>query len=378
MVTHKAGAFPLYEYCNMTPRKAKLSHISLICLVLFLYSFSICRIHLWWPKKLNISFVKHEDFRPELLYTYSFVSSGVRNMNNSYPNYIEKPSIMPVTNITKDINKTTMTCDVDDRYIGWEALGRLGNIMFQYAAIYSLAKDTGKIPTILVTDGYLDGKIFSHYFKLSHREMLKLPITCDYKDSASTRSKSGVKKFDLPAYNTLLVDKLVILSPLTAMPSQMTDIWYSYPFTLEERTCSNGIEITKDITGLAYMKKAINYFRRYFGKDNKSHKSSKHHFAFIACSDDLEWSRQNLGNIDNIYFCPGSSPIDDLAILASCNHTILTQGTYGWWGAYLRDLGNGGGLTICPSNFLKNSSNEFHRNFSYDIYYPQNWKGLPI
>ncbi|CAK9303092.1 unnamed protein product [Gordionus sp. m RMFG-2023] len=375
-------------------------------------------------------FVKIED--SELLYTYILDSSGGHNSNilsnniSSYAHYIENRSMVPVANDVKDINGTIINCATNNRYIGWEALGRLGNMMFQYAVIYSLAKDTGKIPTLLVSTGKL-----SYFFKLSYQEMLKLPRNCDYSDPASTGSNEiKVKRFSLLAFDALLIDKV---------KNDGYKIFRGHPnsykyfekyqkdikreFTFKEKIKSRADKFLNKIkasyfesiiksevqdlvfvsihirrtdmfqhmkvnqgtvSGLAYIKKAMNWFKGYFGiknaysNDDRSNKSLNHHFAFIACSDDLEWSRENLGNIDNIYFCPGNSPIDDLAILASCNHTILTQGTYGWWGAYLRDLGDGS-LTIYPSNFLANTSVQFIlRKFTYNRYYPKNWIGLPI
>ncbi|CAF4323328.1 unnamed protein product, partial [Adineta steineri] len=38
----------------------------------------------------------------------------------------------------------------------------------------------------------------------------------------------------------------------------------------------------------------------------------------------------------NVLVTPDSfSTADDLAILTLCQHTILTAGTFGWWGAFL-------------------------------------------
>ncbi|CAK9303090.1 unnamed protein product [Gordionus sp. m RMFG-2023] len=421
----------------------KLWLIFLICLVLFFYSFSNYRSRLWIPTRLNISLDKSEDSKAELLNTYLLGSSSVHNSNilsknksSSYTQYAESQSMVPVANdVVEDINKTIIICSINNRYIGWEALGRLGNMMFQYAAIYSLAKDTGKIPTLLVSTEYLEGAKMSDYFKLSYREMPELPMNCYSRASALIGSNGSLeKRFDLLAYNTLLIDKV---------KNDGYNVFEGYPnsykyfekykeeirreFTFRKKIKSKAdrflgkikasyfesinrhaesknrqlifvsIHIRRTdmirwmvynqgtISGLAYIKKAMNWFKGYFTNlnvylnDNRSNKSLNYHFAFIACSDDLEWSRENLGNIDNIYFCPGISPIDDLAILASCNHTILTQGTYGWWGAYLRgDLGDGS-ITIYPSNFLANTSIQFiKKNFTYANYYPQNWIGLPI
>lgn len=52
--------------------------------------------------------------------------------------------------------------------------------------------------------------------------------------------------------------------------------------------------------------------------------------AFIIASDDPEWCRKNLNKSpDTIVMGGENSAEDDLALLASCNHTIFDYGTYG-------------------------------------------------
>ena len=68
---------------------------------------------------------------------------------------------------------------------------------------------------------------------------------------------------------------------------------------------------------------------------------------FIVCSDDMteakkvfpEWLSRSVLYSDNRYEV-------DLAILASCNHSIITVGTFGWWGAWLA-----GGQVVYYSDF---------------------------
>jgi galactoside 2-L-fucosyltransferase 1/2 len=84
--------------------------------------------------------------------------------------------------------------------------------------------------------------------------------------------------------------------------------------------------------------------------------------AFVFVSDDLEWVEKTLGNPLDDCFYIGSSLVTelkredalrsgfdigvDLALLSQVNHTILTYGTYGMWGALLN-----GGLAVLPASF---------------------------
>lgn len=67
---------------------------------------------------------------------------------------------------------------------------------------------------------------------------------------------------------------------------------------------------------------------------------------FVVVSNDQSWCRQHIkpvqGERQRLVFAPaGNSREVDLAILAACNHSIITTGTFAWWGAYLA-----GGTTI--------------------------------
>lgn len=52
--------------------------------------------------------------------------------------------------------------------------------------------------------------------------------------------------------------------------------------------------------------------------------------AFVIVSDDPEWCKINLkSSPDAIVVGNNNSPEADLALMASCNHTIFDYGTYG-------------------------------------------------
>ena len=51
---------------------------------------------------------------------------------------------------------------------------------------------------------------------------------------------------------------------------------------------------------------------------------------FILFSDDIKWVRTNIVG-DNIIYFPTHTTEVDLAILASWDHVIISNGTYSWW-----------------------------------------------
>ena len=79
----------------------------------------------------------------------------------------------------------------------------------------------------------------------------------------------------------------------------------------------------------------------------------KNSALFIIVSDDLNWAKEHI-NRDDVAFAghfqtapyPYSFSKDigeDLCLLSACNHTIMSFGTYGLWGALLA-----GGQVVLP------------------------------
>ncbi|XP_078090761.1 galactoside alpha-(1,2)-fucosyltransferase 2-like [Mustelus asterias] len=112
-----------------------------------------------------------------------------------------------------------------------------------------------------------------------------------------------------------------------------------------------------------YLEQAMFYFRNKY-KD----------VVFIVMSNGLDWCRKNIdASKGDIYFLGDgneSKPQRDFAILAHCNHTIMTIGTFGFWAAYLA-----GGEVIYLTNFTLPGS-PFLRVFKYEAAYLPEWVGI--
>lgn len=78
-----------------------------------------------------------------------------------------------------------------------------------------------------------------------------------------------------------------------------------------------------EATPLFYLK-AMQYFNEKYGN-----------VIFVVASDDLLWCNIIFADIPNVYITDENPPEVDLAVLASCNHSIFDYGTFGVWGALL-------------------------------------------
>jgi hypothetical protein len=98
-------------------------------------------------------------------------------------------------------------------------------------------------------------------------------------------------------------------------------------------------------------------------------------YNFIVFSNDIDYVKEVFVG-DNIWFvdpiggekiCTDSEK-EDLALLSLCDHHIIANSSYSWWGAYLSK--NPTKKVICPTNYLKPTHPSSWINGNY---YPPTW-----
>ena len=114
-----------------------------------------------------------------------------------------------------------------------------------------------------------------------------------------------------------------------------------------------------------YLNRAMTYFVERYPR-----------VQFIVASNDIVWCQTNSQLLlinrhsVNITYSVGHSAEQDLALLAGCNHTIATTGTYGWWASWLAN-----GTTVYYSNFARPGSQLWRRSVATD-FFPPTWIGM--
>lgn len=98
-------------------------------------------------------------------------------------------------------------------------------------------------------------------------------------------------------------------------------------------------------------------------------------YNFIVFSNDIEYTKEMFSG-DNVYFVDpaggekvcSDSEKEDLALLSACDHHIIANSSYSWWGAYL--CKNKNKKIVCPTNHLMS----YHpSSWINGRYYPPNW-----
>ena len=91
---------------------------------------------------------------------------------------------------------------------------------------------------------------------------------------------------------------------------------------------------------------------------------------FIVCTDNIEWTRKNIGTMsrDVHLASQGINDVDDMALLTRCNHSIMTQGTFGWWASFLA-----GGDVVYYHPPVAPTMGIFNKTYRRENVYPPSW-----
>lgn len=79
---------------------------------------------------------------------------------------------------------------------------------------------------------------------------------------------------------------------------------------------------------------------------------------FFVFSDDMEWVRGNLalpGKVTYVEHNGTESAFQDLRLMSLCDHHIIANSSFSWWGAWLR--GNEHGVVIAPAKWFADGRN---------------------
>lgn len=295
---------------------------------------------------------------------------------------------------------TTETLQVN-RYVsfyGGFADGRgLGNQMFDLAAVVYVAELTGRQPGILIFDYKL---ALDEVFDLGIQRFPSLCPCYVFGEDGSLWYDRRLE--DLASGNRAQEarDKSIFLSGFFQS--------WKYTLTVERRLRQHFTllpEIRKFVDKvlsdskprgwIAYVRVAIHVRRGdvlntdkmefgYTTPDENYFAHAMRYFVdrfdrvqFIVASNDIDWCRKNFADFEttlrhrvNVTYLTPRSRGQDFAILASCEHTIMSTGTYGWWAAWLAR-----GITIYYADWPRNGS-ALARKFRREDFFPPTWIGM--
>uniref|UniRef100_A0A8C8SSN8 L-Fucosyltransferase n=1 Tax=Pelusios castaneus TaxID=367368 RepID=A0A8C8SSN8_9SAUR len=248
------------------------------------------------------------------------------------------------------------------------SIGRLGNQMGEYATLYALAKVNGRQLALLfhitlpvvssdvvqripwrscgrhdwMSEEYRHIKGYSCSWTIYHHIRQEILQEFSFHDHIKEEANQYLAGLRGPRQNVTYVGIHVRRGDYIRV---MPQIW-------------KGVVADK-----AYLEKAMSYFRAKYQE-----------LVFVVTSNEMKWCQENINaSQGDVYFSGDgkeSSPGRDFALLAHCNHTIMTIGTFGIWAGYLTR-----GETIYLANYTLPDS-PFLQLFKPEAAFLPEWIGI--
>lgn len=277
--------------------------------------------------------------------------------------------------------------------------GRLGNQMFQYAALLSISKTLGYDAVIpsenlqLKSDGCLDLgtqkwipyrlNLYDYFPHLSIPLRNNINTTFVYKqkhpgfdqevfniqDDTNLEGYFQSEKYfsqykdiirnefqfkpELISECKKIFDENMVGMPKYTIPSQ--NITYSLAVSIHLRRTdflSNPINYVLDTD---YFQNAIEILYGKFDAFTK----------FFVFSDDIPYCKEMFGDSQDFYYSQGTE-ISDLCLMSMCDHFITSNSTLSWWGAWIGN--NSKKIVITPSKWFNDGF-----NLNNDDLIPEKW-----
>ncbi len=93
-------------------------------------------------------------------------------------------------------------------------------------------------------------------------------------------------------------------------------------------------------------------------------------FAMVF-SDDIAWCKQQWGS--EFQYSEGRNEFEDLSLMASCGHNIISNSTLAWWGGYLNP--NPNKIVVSPHHLNWFGPANPHRENTFDLI-PDGWNQI--
>ena len=144
--------------------------------------------------------------------------------------------------------------------------------------------------------------------------------------------------------------------------NNITKIKNSEPYPLVSLHVRRGdyLAVSSLNIGLSYYNNAISVFLNELKQS---------YFKLLIFSDDIEWCKENIQG-ENVFYVEDNSNYVDMHMMSLCDHHILANSSFSWWGAYLNSSKEK--LVVCPFEYV----NDTAHNFINGSYFPSTW--IPI
>lgn len=95
--------------------------------------------------------------------------------------------------------------------------------------------------------------------------------------------------------------------------------------------------------------------------------------VFYIFSDDIQWCKDNLRIPGACVYVEGNSDIEDLCMMSMCDHYIIANSSFSWWGAWLGEIESS--IVIAPDQWFGPTLKRTHDE--RDLI-PERWIRIPV
>lgn len=91
-----------------------------------------------------------------------------------------------------------------------------------------------------------------------------------------------------------------------------------------------------------YYEDALKAMSNKLGYKNDIEQMNKD-YRFVIFSDDIEWCQtesKTFSKLKDVHFMGRNSAIEDMYLMSMCDHHIIANSTFSWWGSYLNEKKN--------------------------------------
>lgn len=244
------------------------------------------------------------------------------------------------------------TVNTSDVHVLVKCSGRLGNLMFEWAATAAIAAQLHASPCLVCAESDMSYASYLEMTKIFERPPNVCPVS--FEGAFPVRKEQG-----FGIYDPLLAEKSGVGSGIQIGEFlQSFKYWGGVPIqnvftfqssvkaasqTILQRTFAKdtivvGVHVRRTdkvtydaerhfIPTMSFFYSAMNLCRKKYGK----------HVRFLVMSDDIPWCHEQpvFRAPDVVISQPGKEAFEDFALLASTHHVILSMGTFAWWAGYL-------------------------------------------
>jgi galactoside 2-L-fucosyltransferase 1/2 len=294
-----------------------------------------------------------------------FTTSGLGVRLSNVPFHIEriKESLCRIRPTV--FGKTPRVNQTSDGVVFHAQQGRLGNQLFQWASISNIATENGMRSCIT------GGELEDFFEGVKDRCVEPFPWQCVVEDGYGKW-----QQFQLQHTDTVIVGSLQSYKYFD--PSLREHMKFKPHLSNHAQLFLETLQ-HKVLVGIHMRRYEASHLRTpsqgYFEHAMDMFTRRYNDVGFVVVCEDIEWcANQPQFQRENIHISSEKRHYAvDMAILAACDHIILSVGTFGWWAAFIGpDSRLGGVVVYYDSEFVADAQGNVGM-LQLEDYYPPHW-----